>query len=114
MFPIFSDEAKNSLLKRLFNPLSFYHGMEEAANNYARGRFILGGQLIESVINRIRREVEAADRIGGFIVNHSIGGGTGSGFTVRLMDHLTNEYSKALTIQVLLINNLVEFFIRLN
>ncbi|KAM7542479.1 hypothetical protein Aperf_G00000013527 [Anoplocephala perfoliata] len=92
-------ETKNGLLKRLFNPLSFLHGMEEAANNYARGRFILGGQLIDSVINRIRREAETTDRIGGFIVNHSIGGGTGSGFTVRLMDHLTNEYGKALTIQ---------------
>lgn len=95
------EEARYDLLRSLFNPLCFFNGKEEAASNYARGRFILGADLIEPIIDRIRQEVEATDNCQGFIVNHSIGGGTGSGLTVRIMEHLTNEYCKAISIQVL-------------
>ncbi|KAL5107447.1 Tubulin alpha-2 chain [Taenia crassiceps] len=97
--PTTIEEARYDLLRSLFNPLCFFNGKEEAASNYARGRFILGAELIEPIINRIRQEVEATDNCQGFIVNHSIGGGTGSGLTVRIMEHLTNEYRKAISIQ---------------
>lgn len=99
----FAEEAKNGLYRSLFNPQSFIHGKEEAANNYARGRFILGGELHEPIIERIRQELEATDNCQGFVVNHSVGGGTGSGLTVRIMEHLTNAYSKAAVAQVWLL-----------
>lgn len=96
----FLEEAKYGLFRSLFNPRSFFNGKEEAASNYARGRFILGADLIEPIIDRIRQEVEATDTCQGFVVNHSTGGGTGSGLTVRIMEHLANEYCKGISIQV--------------
>nr|VZI49402.1 unnamed protein product [Spirometra erinaceieuropaei] len=92
-------EVQNGLFRSLFNPCSFIHGKEEAANNYARGRFILGAQIMEPIVERVRKEVESTDMCQGFVVNHSTGGGTGSGVTVRVMEHLADTFHKAANVQ---------------
>uniref|UniRef100_A0A0X3PX55 Tubulin alpha chain n=1 Tax=Schistocephalus solidus TaxID=70667 RepID=A0A0X3PX55_SCHSO len=98
--PSTTDEVQNGLFRSLFNPCSFIHGKEEAANNYARGRFILGAQIMEPIVERVRKEVEATDMCQGFVVNHSTGGGTGSGVTVRVMEHLSDTFNKAANVQI--------------
>nr|VZI18878.1 unnamed protein product [Spirometra erinaceieuropaei] len=98
--PSVTDEVQNGLFRSLFNPCSFIHGKEEAANNYARGRFILGAQIMEPIVERVRKEVESTDMCQGFVVNHSTGGGTGSGVTVRVMEHLADTFHKAANVQI--------------
>jgi tubulin alpha len=69
-------------------------GKEDAANNYARGHYTIGKGMIDSVTDRIRRVVDNCDGLQGFMIYHSFGGGTGSGFTSLLMERLTMEYGK--------------------
>lgn len=69
-------------------------GKEDAANNYARGYCTVGKKMIDDVINCIRRLVECCSRLQGFLIFHSFGGGTGSGFTALMMEMLSVEYGK--------------------
>ncbi len=88
------DEIKIGPYKNLFHPLDLITGKEDAANNYARGHYTVGKELIDQVLERTRRLTDHCDGLQGFLVFHSFGGGTGSGFTSLLMERLSVEYSK--------------------
>ena len=67
---------------------------EDAANNYARGHYTIGKEQIEVTMDRIRRMADQAHGLQGFLVFHSFGGGTGSGFASLLMERLSVDYGK--------------------
>ena len=67
---------------------------EDAANNYARGHYTVGKQMLDQTLDRIKKSTEMCSGLQGFIVFHSFGGGTGSGFTSLLMETLSIEYGK--------------------
>lgn len=69
-------------------------GKEDAANNYARGHYTVGREIIDVVMERIRRATEECNGLQGFMIYHSFGGGTGSGFTALLMERLSVEFGK--------------------
>ena len=66
--------------------------MEDAANNYARGYYTFGREMMYHPIDRIRKLADQCSRLQGFLLFHSLGGGTGSGFASRLMERLTVDY----------------------
>ena len=68
--------------------------MEDAANNYARGHYTIGREQIDLTMDRIRRAVDQCSGLQGFVIFHSFGGGTGSGFGSLLMERLSMEYTK--------------------
>lgn len=57
----FSDEIRNGPYRQLFHPEQLITGKEDAANNYARGHYTIGKEIIDPVLDRIRKLV----RIGG-------------------------------------------------
>ncbi|KAI1229825.1 hypothetical protein IHE44_0010831, partial [Lamprotornis superbus] len=67
---------------------------EDAANNYARGHYTIGKEIIDLVLDRIRKLADQCTGLQGFLVFHSFGGGTGSGFTSLLMERLSVDYGK--------------------
>ncbi|XP_067943648.1 tubulin alpha-1 chain-like [Watersipora subatra] len=67
---------------------------EDAANNYARGRFTCGKEIMGLVSDRIRKQVEQCDSLQGFILHRSFGGGTGSGLTSNISEVLSSDYPK--------------------
>lgn len=69
-------------------------GKEDAANNYARGHYTVGKEYIDTVIDRIRRLVDNCSSLQGFLIFHSFGGGTGSGFGSLLLERLSADYGK--------------------
>lgn len=69
-------------------------GKEDAANNYARGHYTVGKEMLNLTLDRIRKLTEMCTGHQGFIVFHSFGGGTGSGFSSLLMESLSIEYGK--------------------
>ena len=69
-------------------------GKEDAANNYARGHYTIGKELIEPTMEKLRRMADHCKGLQGFLVFHSYGGGTGSGFTALLLERLTTDYGK--------------------
>ena len=76
-------------------------GKEDAANNYARGHYTVGREIANFVSDpcRIRRLVENCVDLQGFLVFHSFGGGSGSGFTSLLMERLSVDYGKKSKLQ---------------
>ena len=69
-------------------------GKEDASNNYARGHYTVGKELIDSVLDKVRRVADNCSGLQGFLVFHSFGGGTGSGFGALLMERLSVDYGK--------------------
>ena len=52
-----SDEVRTSAFKNLFHPEQLISGKEDAANNYARGHYTVGKEIVDLVIDRIRKMV---------------------------------------------------------
>ncbi len=90
--PTVIDEIKNGPYEKLFNKSYLLTGKEDAANNYARGHYTIGKEQIRQALDKIRRMAEQCNGLQGFIVFHSFGGGTGSGFSALLMEELNDRY----------------------
>lgn len=88
------DEVRTGKYKDLFHPEQLITGKEDAANNYARGHYTVGRDLLDDVLERIRRMADQCDGLQGFLFTHSLGGGTGSGFGSLLLEQLSLEYGK--------------------
>jgi tubulin beta len=76
----------------LFHPNNFISGQNGANSNWAKGYYTNGAELIESVLNVVRREAESCDSLQGFQMTHSLGGGTGSGMGSLVISKLREEY----------------------
>ncbi|VDM78401.1 unnamed protein product, partial [Strongylus vulgaris] len=92
--PTVVDEVRTGTYRELFHPEQLLSGKEDAANCYARGRYTIGREMIDVVMDRVRRLTESCKGLQGFLVFHSFGGGTGSGFLSLLMERLSTEYGK--------------------
>ncbi|XP_051779519.1 tubulin alpha chain, testis-specific-like isoform X2 [Erpetoichthys calabaricus] len=92
--PTVIDEVRKGTYRRLFHPEQLITGKEDAANNYARGHYTIGRDIIESVLDRIRKLANQCTGLQGFLIFHSLGGGTGSGFASLLMERLSIDYGK--------------------
>jgi tubulin alpha len=49
---------------------------------------------VDLVLDRIRKLADQCTGLQGFLIFHSFGGGTGSGFTSLLMERLSVDYGK--------------------
>ncbi|XP_034984218.1 tubulin alpha-8 chain isoform X1 [Zootoca vivipara] len=92
--PTVVDEVRAGAYRQLFHPEQLITGKEDAANNYARGHYTIGKESIDMVLDRIRKLTDACSGLQGFLIFHSFGGGTGSGFTSLLMERLSVDYGK--------------------
>ncbi|KAI9258237.1 tubulin alpha-1C chain [Sporodiniella umbellata] len=92
--PSVIDEVRTGNYRQLFHPEGLINGKEDAANNYARGHYTIGKEMIESVLDRIHKLADNCSGLQGFLLFHSFGGGTGSGFGALLMEQLSSEYRK--------------------
>ena len=87
----------NSPYAKLYNSENVYlskHG-GGAGNNWASG-FSQGSQLREHVMDIIDREADGSDSLEGFVLCHSIAGGTGSGMGSYMLEALNDRFPKKL------------------
>ena len=92
--PTVIDEIRTGTYRQLFHPEQMVTGKEDAANNYARGHYTVGKEIVDLVLDRIRKLADQCTGLQGFLIFHSFGGGTGSGFTSLLMERLSVDYGK--------------------
>lgn len=92
--PSVIDQVRTGTYKKLFNPDQLIAGREDAANNYARGHYTIGKDLLDVTLDRIRKLTDNCSGLQGFLIFHSVGGGTGSGFGSLLLERLSVEYGK--------------------
>ena len=53
---------------------------------------LTGAELVDSVLDVVRKEAEGCDCLQGFQLAHSLGGGTGSGMGTLLISKIREEY----------------------
>lgn len=82
---------------KLFNPENIYLHKEGggAGNNWATG-YGCGRKVEETLFDIIEREAEGSDSLEGFLLCHSIAGGTGSGLGSYILEKLTDRFPKKL------------------
>merc|ERR1712142_1328579 len=88
------DEIKKGPTHKLFHQDFVINGKEDAANNFARGHYTTGKEIMDSVSDRLKKSVEDCDNLQGFIMTHSVGGGTGSGLGMLILERLAVDYRK--------------------
>ncbi|VDL61538.1 unnamed protein product [Hymenolepis diminuta] len=98
--PTVIDEIRTGFYRRLFHPDSLITGKEDAANNFARGFYTVGEAMSGITLNEIRKIADTCEMLQGFLIFHSLGGGTGSGFCSLLMQRLSEDYSKRTKIEM--------------
>jgi tubulin beta len=77
---------------KLFKPSNFVFAQSGAGNNWAKGHYTEGAELIDSVLDVVRKEAEGCDALQGFQITHSLGGGTGSGMGTLLISKIREEF----------------------
>eukprot|EP00917_Polyrhabdina_sp_WS-2016_P026532 GHVP01056946.1.p1 GENE.GHVP01056946.1~~GHVP01056946.1.p1 ORF type:complete len:152 (+),score=20.34 GHVP01056946.1:44-499(+) len=77
--PTVVDEVRSGAYKQLFHPEQLINGKEDAANNFARGHYTIGKEMIEVCLDRIRKLADNCTGLQGFMMFNAVGGGTGSG-----------------------------------
>ena len=89
------DDVKKSAYSKIFDEeISLLSGKEDAANNFARGHYTVGKEMIDKINDRIRKLADECDNVQGFIINHSVGGGTGSGLGSLMLERMAVDYRK--------------------
>jgi len=83
---------KESEIGKIFKPDNFVFGASGAGNNWAKGHYTEGAEIIEEVMEVVRKEVENCDCPQGFQICHSLGGGTGSGMGTLLLLKIRDAY----------------------
>lgn len=73
---------------KFFNPDSYVSGQNGAGNNWAKGYYSEGSEIIDMVLDQVRKEAENCDVLQGFQFTHSLGGGTGSGLGTNILNIL--------------------------
>ena len=53
--PTVVDEVRLGTYRQLFHPEQLITGKEDAANNYARGHYTIGKEIVDLVLDRIRK-----------------------------------------------------------
>lgn len=111
------DSVRAGPYGQLFRPDNFIFGQSGAGNNWAKGHytegisfhfilllsipfhlqytyphFCVGAELVDSVLDVVRKEAESCDCLQGFQITHSLGGGTGAGMGTLLISKIREEY----------------------
>eukprot|EP01006_Ploeotia_vitrea_P063044 TRINITY_DN84847_c0_g1_i1.p1 TRINITY_DN84847_c0_g1~~TRINITY_DN84847_c0_g1_i1.p1 ORF type:complete len:451 (-),score=48.34 TRINITY_DN84847_c0_g1_i1:104-1456(-) len=91
------NQIRTGEYKNLYNPENFYLSSDGsgAGNNWGVG-YSAGGGVQDDILDMIDREADGSDSLEGFVVTHSIAGGTGSGMGSYLLEQLNDSYPKKL------------------
>ena len=86
------DAVRAGPFGQLFRPDNFVFGQSGAGNNWAKGHYTEGAELVDQVLEVVRREAESCDCLQGFQITHSLGGGTGAGMGTLLISKIREEF----------------------
>jgi len=92
--PTVIDEVRTGTYRQLFHPEQLISGKEDAANNFARGHYTIGREIVDLCLDRIRKLADNCTGLQGFLVFQAVGGGCGSGLGSLLLERLSVDYGK--------------------
>ena len=68
------DEIRTGTYRQLFHPEQLISGKEDAANNFARGHYTVGKEIVDLCLDRIRKLADNCTGLQGFLIYHAVGG----------------------------------------
>merc|ERR1712142_1291132 len=74
------------------DPTGSYKGESDLQLERINVYYTEGAELVDSVLDVVRKESEGCDLLQGFQLTHSLGGGTGSGMGTLLISKIREEY----------------------
>ncbi|ETW82783.1 hypothetical protein HETIRDRAFT_439483 [Heterobasidion irregulare TC 32-1] len=86
------NRLRSGPLGGLFRPDTYITGESGAGNNWAKGYYTEGAELVDSITEVIRKQSEACDALQGFQILQSLGGGSGAGLGSLLLSKLREEF----------------------
>jgi tubulin gamma len=88
---------QQSAFADLYNPENVFCSKDGggAGNNWARG-YAQAESVQEEIFDMLDREADNSDSLEGFVLCHSIAGGTGSGMGSYLLENISDRYPKKL------------------
>jgi len=92
--PTVVDDIRTGERSQMYHPEFLLNGKEDAANNFARGHYTVGKEILDQVNDRLRKLVDNSQNVQGFIINHAVGGGTGSGLGALILERIAVDYRK--------------------
>merc|ERR1712142_190023 len=92
--PTVVDDVRRGAYAAMFHPEYLINAKEDAANNFARGHYTVGKEIMDIVSDRLRKLVDNSENVQGFMATHSVGGGTGSGMGMLILERLAVDYRK--------------------
>merc|ERR1711902_49600 len=92
--PTVVDDVRTGPYAQMFHPEFLLNGKEDAANNFARGHYTVGKEILDQVNDRLRKLVDNSENVQGFIIHHAVGGGTGSGLGALILERIAVDYRK--------------------
>jgi len=92
--PTVVDDVRTGAQAQMFHPEFLLNGKEDAANNFARGHYTVGKEILDQVNDRLRKLVDNSENVQGFIIHHAVGGGTGSGLGALILERIAVDYRK--------------------
>jgi len=79
-------------------------------NNWGKGYYLEDTELINDILNTVRKETESCDCLQGFQLAHSLVGVTGPGMVTLIINKLREEYPDCMRLSYFQIWNEVSFF----
>ena len=76
----------------MFLPESLVAGHGSCGNLWAKGMYTDGCEIGDVAWEQVRKQVEKCERLVGFQLTHSLGGGAGSGLGCRMLQRLREEH----------------------
>jgi len=88
------DEIRLGEYRQQYHPDQLQTGKEDAANNFARGHYTVGKEIIDIALDKVRKLADQCVGLQGFMIFHAVGGGTGSGLGALMLERLSTDYGK--------------------
>ncbi|KAF6145625.1 hypothetical protein GIB67_018731 [Kingdonia uniflora] len=72
--PTVIDEVRTGTYRQLFHPEQLINGKEDAANNFSRGHYTIGKEIVDLCLDRIQKLAGNCTGLQGFLVFNVFGG----------------------------------------
>ncbi|XP_061177805.1 tubulin beta chain-like [Saccostrea echinata] len=86
------DAIRGGPYGKMFRQDNFVFAQNGAGNVWAKGHYTEGAELVDEVLDIMRKEAENCDCLQGFQLPHSLGGGTGSGMGTLILEKISEEF----------------------
>jgi len=70
--PTVIDEVRTGTYRQLYHPEQLISGKEDAANNYARGHYTVGKEIVDLALDRLRKLADQCTGLQGFLVFNAV------------------------------------------